>query len=57
MTLNVEDYSPHIAIITMDNQAKRNALSRSDLRELGELWLRLQDGPYRWIILTGAGKQ
>ena len=57
MTLNVEDYSPHIAIITMDNQTKRNALSRSDLRELGELWLRLQDGPCRCIILTGAGKQ
>ena len=57
MTLNVQDHSPHIAIITMDNQAKRNALSRSDLRDLGELWLRLQDDPYRCIILTGAGQQ
>ena len=57
MTLNVQDHSPHIAIITMDNQAKRNALSRSDLRDLRDLWLRLQDGPYRCIILTGAGEQ
>ena len=57
MTLNVQDHSSHIAIITMDNQAKRNALSRSDLRALGDLWLRLQDGPYRCIILTGSGEQ
>ena len=57
MTLNVQDHSTHIAIITMDNQAKRNALSRSDLRDLGNLWLRLQDGPYRCIILTGSGEQ
>ena len=57
MTLNVQDHSPHIAIITMENQAKRNALSRSDLHDLGDLWLRLQDGPYRCIILTGSGEQ
>ena len=57
MTLNVQDHSPHIAIITMENQAKRNALSRSDLRDLRDLWLRLQDGPYRCIILTGSGEQ
>ena len=36
MTLNVQDHSPHIAIITLENQAKRNALSRSDLRDLGD---------------------
>ena len=57
MTLDVRDHSPHIAVITMDNQAKRNALSRDDLRDLGELWLRLQDGPHRCLILTGAGEQ
>ena len=55
MTLHVRDHGPHIAIITMDNQAKRNALSRDDLRDLGELWLRLQDGLHRCLILTGAG--
>ena len=57
MTLHVRDHGPHVAIITMDNQAKRNALSRNDLRDLGELWLRLQDGPHRCLILTGAGEQ
>ncbi|MBT4046209.1 MAG: enoyl-CoA hydratase/isomerase family protein [Rhodospirillaceae bacterium] len=57
MPLSVQDHGPHIAIITMDNQAKRNALSRADLIELGELWLKLQDAPYRALILTGAGEQ
>jgi enoyl-CoA hydratase/carnithine racemase len=57
MTLEVREHGPHIAIITMDNQAKRNALSRDDLRELGEVWLRLQDAPYRCLILTGAGEK
>jgi E-phenylitaconyl-CoA hydratase len=57
MTLHVRDHGPHIAIITMDNQAKRNALSRQDLADLGELWLKLQDVPYRCLILTGAGEQ
>ena len=57
MTLDVREHGPHIAIITMDNQAKRNALSRDDLRELGALWLRLQEAPYRCLILTGAGEK
>ncbi len=57
MTLHVKEHSPHIAIVVMDNQAKRNALSRDDLRELGEVWLRLQDAPYRCLILTGAGEK
>jgi len=57
MTLHVRDHGPHIAIITMDNQAKANALSRDDLRDLGDLWLRLQDGPHRCLILTGAGEK
>ena len=55
MALHVKEHGPHIAVIIMDNQAKRNALSRDDLRELGDVWLRLQDAPYRCLILTGAG--
>lgn len=57
MTLEVREHSAHVAIITMDNQAKRNALSRDELRELGELWLKLQEAPYRCLIITGAGEQ
>ena len=57
MALDVREHGPHIAIIIMDNQAKRNALSRQDLRDLGELWLRLQEAPFRCLILTGAGEK
>jgi E-phenylitaconyl-CoA hydratase len=57
VTLHVKEHSPHIAIVVMDNQPKRNALSRDDLRQLGEVWLRLQDAPYRCLILTGAGEK
>ena len=57
MALHVKEHGPHIAVIIMDNQAKRNALSRDDLRELGDVWLRLQDAPYRCLILTGAGEK
>jgi E-phenylitaconyl-CoA hydratase len=57
VALHVKEHGPHIAVIIMDNQAKRNALSRDDLRELGDVWLRLQDAPYRCLILTGAGEK
>jgi len=55
MPLNVHEHNPHIAVITIDNQPKRNALSRDALTELGDLWVRLAEAPYRCLILTGAG--
>ncbi len=55
MTLLVEEHGPHIAIVTIDNQPRRNALSRAALTELGEIWARLEAAPYRCLILTGAG--
>jgi len=57
VTLDIREHGPHIAVITIDNQAKRNALSRDDLQRLGELWLELQEAPCRCVILTGAGNQ
>ncbi|MEQ9639126.1 MAG: enoyl-CoA hydratase-related protein [Alphaproteobacteria bacterium] len=57
MTLHVREHGPHVAVIVIDNQAKMNALSRDDLRELGELWLKLQTGACRAIVLTGAGER
>ena len=55
MAIDLAEHGPHIAIITINNQAKRNAMSRQDLQDLGELWLRLQEAPFRCLILTGAG--
>jgi len=57
MAIVVKEHGPHIAIITIDNQAKHNAISRQDLKELGELWMRLQEAPCRCLILTGAGEK
>ena len=55
MTINVTEHGTHIAIICLDNQPKCNALSRTDLKTLGEIWLTLQNSSYRCLILTGAG--
>lgn len=55
MAIHVKEHGPHIAVITIDNQSKHNAISRQDMKDLGELWLRLQEGPCRCLVLTGAG--
>ena len=55
MSLRVEEHGRHIAIVTIDNQPRRNALDRAALTELGEIWARLEAAPYRCLILTGAG--
>lgn len=53
--IEVREHSPHVAIVTLDNQPRRNALSRVALAELGDLWVKLEAAPYRCLIVTGAG--
>jgi len=53
--LQVQDHGPHIVVITIDNQPKRNAMPRAMLAELAQLWDTLERGPCRAIVLTGAG--
>ena len=55
MELRVQDHSPHVVIITIDNQPKRNALSRAMMADLAALWDRLEAGNCRAVVLTGAG--
>ena len=55
MPLLVRDVEPHIVLVTIDNQAKRNAMSRAMLAELADLWDRLAASPIRAVIVTGAG--
>ncbi len=56
MTLQVKDAAPHVALITIDNQPKRNAISRAALGELAEIWNRLEASQdCRCIVITGAG--
>jgi len=53
--LRVQDHGPHVVIITIDNQPKRNALSRAMMADLAALWDRLEAGTCRAVVLTGAG--
>ena len=46
---------PKVALITIDNEAKRNAMSREMMAELVALWDELETSECRAIVLTGAG--
>ena len=56
MPLLITEPARHLAMITIDNPAKRNAMTRGDLQTLSAAWNRLAaDDTCRCIILTGAG--
>ncbi len=58
MPLNISRPATHIALIEIDAQAKRNAMSRQMLGELAELWDTLDADPgCRAIVVTGAGEK
>jgi enoyl-CoA hydratase len=46
-----------VVSVTIDNQPRRNAMSRAMLAELARLWDTLERGPCRCIVLTGAGER
>jgi enoyl-CoA hydratase/carnithine racemase len=55
--IRLDRHGAHIAIITIDNQPRLNAMTRPMLAELGRLWDELERAPCRCIILTGAGER
>jgi len=56
MPLHVHEAERHVVLVTLDNQAKRNAMSRAMLAELADLWDRLAADPScRAVVVTGAG--
>jgi enoyl-CoA hydratase/carnithine racemase len=56
MEIRLARHGRHIAIVTIDNQPRLNAMTRAMLAELGRLWGELQrDESCRAIVLTGAG--
>ena len=57
MEIRVEEHSPHIVIVTIDNQPRRNAMSRQMMTELAARWDAFERSSYRCIILTGAGER
>jgi E-phenylitaconyl-CoA hydratase len=57
MEIRVEEHGRHIVIVTIDNQPRRNAMSRQMLAELAARWDAIEQASYRCIILTGAGER
>ncbi|MFT5172325.1 MAG: enoyl-CoA hydratase [Gammaproteobacteria bacterium] len=57
MPLKVEQPSQHVTLITIDNQPKRNAMSRQMLEQLASLWDDLDQSSCRCVVLTGAGEK
>ena len=55
MRINVEHRSPHVAVVTIDNQPRLNAMTRAMLADLARVWDDLEAGATRCIVLTGAG--
>jgi enoyl-CoA hydratase/carnithine racemase len=56
MELRAEPHGPHVVVVTIDNQPRRNAMPRAMMAELAALWDRLAlDAACRCIVLTGAG--
>ena len=57
MKVSLHRHNSHIAIITIDNTTKMNALTRQMMQELGKLWDELEEDDTRCIIITGAGER
>jgi len=57
MEIRLARHGQHIAIVTIDNQPRLNAMTRQMMVELGRLWDELERDACRCIILTGAGER
>jgi len=57
MEIRLDRHGRHIAIVTIDNPPRLNAMTRAMLAELGRLWDELERDDSRCIILTGAGER
>src|SRR4029077_19755759 len=58
MDIRLARHGRHVAVVTVDNQPRLNAMTRAMLSKLGRLWDELErDGDCGCIILTGAGQR
>jgi len=57
MPVTLDYPRPHVALITVDNQKKFNAMSREMMAELVAIWDELETSDCRAIVLTGAGEK
>jgi enoyl-CoA hydratase/carnithine racemase len=57
MNVHVREHGRHVVVVTIDNQPRRNAMSREMMAELARRWDELDAGSCRCIVLTGAGER
>ena len=55
MDIRLHERGDHIAIVTIDNQPRRNAMTRAMIAGLAALWDKLENSAHRCVIVTGAG--
>jgi enoyl-CoA hydratase/carnithine racemase len=55
--IRVTEHGRHVAVVTIDNQPRLNAMTRAMMGELARRWDELESGPCRCIVLTGAGSR
>jgi enoyl-CoA hydratase len=55
MPIRLTEPRPHIVVPTIDNEGRRNALTREMFEELAALWPVLDASAARCIVVTGAG--
>jgi enoyl-CoA hydratase/carnithine racemase len=55
--IRVRDHGAYVVVVTIDNQPRRNAMTRPMMAELARVWDVLERGPCRCIVLTGAGER
>ena len=57
MPLHITNVEPHVTLITIDNPAKMNAMSRAMMAELADAWDELDRSDCRAVVITGAGER
>ncbi|HEY7037225.1 MAG TPA: enoyl-CoA hydratase-related protein [Methylomirabilota bacterium] len=57
MEIRVTEHGPHVAVVTIDNPPRLNAMTRAMMADLARRWDELERGPCRCIVLTGAGSR
>lgn len=57
MKIEFSSPTPHVALITVDNPPRYNAMTREMMSELARLWDELDTSDHRCVIITGAGEK
>jgi len=57
MEIRLARHGRHVAIVTVDNPPRLNAMTRQMMADLGRLWDELERDETRCVVLTGAGER